>query len=186
MRNLNSMGDPPDEDTLLDLLSNGRRRYALRCLNEHVTMTLADVAEEIAVWERETTIDNISAEEVKEIYTALYHVHVPKMESVNVVTYDQQNDLVGLTELGHDLKSRWSDVQETVDWDDLGESTPADTEPASRAQKAESISVDLSPETITAIHAAIRQDERFPEEIAYDEVIRTVLSELYDVQQQDE
>ncbi len=182
------MGDPPDEDTLLELLSNGRRRYALRCLSEHVTMTLADVAEEVAVWERDTTIDNISPEEVKEIYTALYHVHVPKMESANVVTYDQDNDLVGLTELGHELKSQWGEVQETVQWDELGGYQPDSAESGDtvrRAEKANSIRVDLSPETISAIHAAIRQDDRFPEEIAYDEVIRTVLSDTYDVEHRD-
>jgi hypothetical protein len=110
------------------------------------------------------------------------------MESANVVTYDQDNDLVGLTELGHELKSQWGEVQETVQWDELGGYEPDSAESEDtvrRAETADSIRVDLSPETISAIHAAIRQDDRFPEEIAYDEVIRTVLSDTYDVEHRD-
>lgn len=61
-------------------------------------MPLADLAEEVARMESDaSTIADIPAEDVKSVYMALYHTHVPKMADANVVTYDQETDSVRLT-----------------------------------------------------------------------------------------
>lgn len=94
-------GDDRDEvSRLLGALSHEWRRYALYCLHRHSTVTLPDLADEIAVWDAERPIDEIPAEEVKEVYMSLYHSHVPKLEEADLITYDQEGDLVSITERG--------------------------------------------------------------------------------------
>lgn len=61
-------------------------------------MPLADMADEIAVWENETDITDISAEEVKLVYISLYHTHIPKLADADVVEYSQEQDAVRLSE----------------------------------------------------------------------------------------
>jgi hypothetical protein len=60
-------------------------------------MALADLADELAVREHGATIDGIPADTVTEIYLSLYHCHVPLLVEANVVEYDQEHDLVGIT-----------------------------------------------------------------------------------------
>lgn len=57
-------------------------------------MSLADAAETVAVDEHDSPLDEIPPEEVKEIYMALYHSHVPKLVDAGIVTYHQERDLV--------------------------------------------------------------------------------------------
>lgn len=83
-------------DRLFRLLANGRRRRALRCLSEHGTLTLADLADEVAVREQEASIDQIPAEDVKRVYMSLYHSHVPKLVDADLAEYDQEADTVAL------------------------------------------------------------------------------------------
>lgn len=89
----------PVADELFDALSHQRRRYAISCLDEHERpLSLPDLADEVAVREYETTITDISAEEVKRVYASLWHSHIPKLESIGIVAYDQESDMVTLSE----------------------------------------------------------------------------------------
>lgn len=91
-------GDDRPLDTVYELLANHRRRYALSCLNEHANpMSLADLADEVAVRENGTSTTEVSDETIKDIYISLYHVHIPKLEEANVVRYDQEEDTVALS-----------------------------------------------------------------------------------------
>ena len=84
-----------EADVIYDVLSERRRRHVLRCLQEYdESMTLADVADEVAVRELGKRITDISAETVMEIYLSLYHSHVPKLTAAGIVEYDQERDLV--------------------------------------------------------------------------------------------
>lgn len=84
-------------DATFDVLSNRRRREALRCLAAHdEPMALADLADEVAVAERGGPITDIPAEAVKRVYVSLYHTHVPNLENAGFVRYDQERDLVAL------------------------------------------------------------------------------------------
>ncbi|WP_226012188.1 DUF7344 domain-containing protein [Halomicrobium salinisoli] len=99
--------DAAREDTLdayFTVLSNQRRRLALDCLQEYETpIALADLADEVAVREYDSPVTEIPAEEVKEIYVSLYHVHVPRLEDAGLAEYDQDDDLVTLLEDGQEL-----------------------------------------------------------------------------------
>ncbi len=91
--------DTIPEDDVFAVLSSQRRRFALHCLQKYGgPMALADMADEIAVWENDTDIADISPEEVKRIYVSLYHTHVPKLEDADIVEYSQERDMVALSE----------------------------------------------------------------------------------------
>ncbi|TYL37208.1 DNA-binding protein [Natronococcus pandeyae] len=66
-------------------------------MHRHHVVTLADLADELAVKEHGMTIDGIPADAVTEIYLSLYHCHVPKLVDANIVEYDQDQDLVSIT-----------------------------------------------------------------------------------------
>lgn len=84
-----------EADVIYDVLSERRRRDVLRCLKEYdETMTLPDVADEVAVRELGERITDISAETVMEVYLSLYHTHVPKLTAAGIVEYDQERDIV--------------------------------------------------------------------------------------------
>lgn len=82
-------------------LAHSRRRSVLACLTRHRTVALADLADELAVDEYDTTLPEIPADAVTDIYLELYHCHIPKLADANFVQYDQDHDLVTLTERGH-------------------------------------------------------------------------------------
>ena len=77
------------------LLHHRRRRHLVDCLHEFdEPISLPDLADEVAIREREVDLTDISAEEVKEIYLSLYHNHIPKLANIGVLEYDQETDLV--------------------------------------------------------------------------------------------
>lgn len=96
--------EPLAPETVFELLSHSTRRGLLECLTEHdETLALADVSEEVAAAVEDERVQDIEAEAIKQVYMALYHSHIPKLEHHGIVTYDQEHDLVALTERGHQL-----------------------------------------------------------------------------------
>lgn len=81
------------ENSVFHALGHHRRRYLLRCLQEFDTpLALADAADEVAVREKECSITEISADEVKQIHLSLYHARVPELEAAGLVQYHQDRD----------------------------------------------------------------------------------------------
>jgi hypothetical protein len=61
-----SQQDSVSQDEIFDILSNGRRRYVLYHLREaEGPVKLEDLAQDLAAWENETTIDNLSKQQRK-------------------------------------------------------------------------------------------------------------------------
>jgi hypothetical protein len=89
-------GARPSLDEWFDLLADVTRRRALELLWQHNALKLSDVADEIAVETHAVPITEIDAETVLETYLSLYHDHVPVMERVGVVAYDQETDTLAL------------------------------------------------------------------------------------------
>jgi hypothetical protein len=104
------MGHSLSADDEFALLANRRRRDALGCLFEHVTVTLADLADEVAIREYDVPLPDISEDDVAEIYFSLYHCHVPKLVDAGYAQYDQEDDLVGLTEHAMEREDRIRDL----------------------------------------------------------------------------
>lgn len=89
-----------DADPRFAALAHQRRRDTLSCLHRHNVLALADLADELAVREYGTTIDGIPADAVTDVYLSLYHRHVPKLADANLVRYEQDRDLVAITDTG--------------------------------------------------------------------------------------
>lgn len=79
----------------LELLANQRRRHTLRVVRAHgESITLPDVADEVAVRERGRPLPEISPETVSEIYISIYHDHLPRLVDAGLLAYDQERDLI--------------------------------------------------------------------------------------------
>lgn len=81
-------------DAVFRALGDERRRHILWCIQEHHSLSLADLAELVAERERDTDITTLSGEYVKNVYFSLYHNHVPLLEEADLVRYEQEDDLV--------------------------------------------------------------------------------------------
>ncbi|WP_222918448.1 hypothetical protein [Natrinema sp. SYSU A 869] len=78
------------EDEVYTLLSSCRRRYALHaCLQTESTITLSDLAEQVAAWEYEKSLEAVSSEERRRVYTSLQQTHLPKMDRWGVVEFER-------------------------------------------------------------------------------------------------
>lgn len=91
-------------DEMFEMLSNRRRRHVLHYLqNSEQQATLSDLAEQIAAWENNTEVKDISASERKTVYTSLQQFHLPKMNKTGAVEYDQRTGEVDITNAAKEL-----------------------------------------------------------------------------------
>jgi hypothetical protein len=65
---------------------------------------LGDVAEQVAAWEYDTDISQVSYDERKRVYTALQQSHLPKMDDVGVVDFDKNRGVVEPTAALEDVE----------------------------------------------------------------------------------
>jgi hypothetical protein len=79
---------------IFGILQNDRRRYVLEILRSKGNQSVRSLSEEIARLESKTNEPKTSVR--KSIYISLLQTHIPKMESLNVITYDRDNDTVKL------------------------------------------------------------------------------------------
>jgi DNA-binding transcriptional ArsR family regulator len=93
-------------DTLLRTLAHERRRQVLSVLRTHSSITLPDLADETVVRDRGVSLADVPSDVVYSVYMELYHRHVPKLAAAGLVRYDQERDLVTLTDLGGDVETR--------------------------------------------------------------------------------
>ncbi|WP_254545812.1 DUF7344 domain-containing protein [Halomarina pelagica] len=90
------------------------RYFVMTILREHLTLALADLADEVAVREHDRPLTELSPEVVLDHYTALYDEHVPALVDVGVLTYDQETDTVALD--GHGPKQTALDESHVVSY----------------------------------------------------------------------
>lgn len=94
---------PPDQG--FDLLSNHRRRYALHHLSrtECQKSDIGELSEQIAAWENGVTVRDVSSAERKRVYTSLQQLHLPRLEEMDVVEFDDRSGTVELGPAADDL-----------------------------------------------------------------------------------
>ncbi|QLK26476.2 hypothetical protein HYG81_02325 [Natrinema zhouii] len=96
------MDDPSDLslDDIYHLLQTKRRRDVLRYLHEEGgRVRLRDLAEQVAAWEQETAVENLSSDERQRVYISLYQSHLPKLDNHGIVNYDKDRGWVEPTPL---------------------------------------------------------------------------------------
>lgn len=91
-------------DQGFDLLSNHRRRYVLYYLHESDQRAeLGELAEVVAAWENEVRLSEVSSADRKRVYTSLQQVHLPRMDDLEVVEFDDREGTVRLGPAVDDL-----------------------------------------------------------------------------------
>lgn len=87
----------PERGQIFDLLSNHRRRYTIHyCKREEDSVTLSDLAEQVAAWEQSKDIKELTSAERKRVYTSLQQTHLPTLDDAGMVNYE--NGEVELTD----------------------------------------------------------------------------------------
>ena len=82
-------------DEAFSLLASQRRRLLLEVMASYgEELTLPDAAEEVAVRETGRKVTQLSAQEVANVYISLYHDHLPRLVDADLLSYDQERDLV--------------------------------------------------------------------------------------------
>lgn len=103
-------------NTLFSALSSHRRRYVLYACNQADGETaLSDVAEQVAAWEYDKPIAEITSTERKRVYTSIQQHHLSKLEDAGLITID--GDTITATEKAAGLDVYLEVVpEETVPW----------------------------------------------------------------------
>lgn len=133
MNEIESTSGHPDEpdlgpDEIFHILQNDRRRGVLRYLQgRHEPVRMRDVAEQVAAWEHDTTVQGLSSTQRQRVYIPLYQSHLPKLDEAGVIDYQQSRGIVERRPLADRFDPYLeieSDMEETADpaeveeWDD--------------------------------------------------------------------
>ena len=92
----------PDER--FHLLQNERRRLVIKYLHgvesdaEDGRVRMRDVAEQVAAWEHDTTVTQLSSTQRQRVYIPLYQKHLPKLHDAGVIDYNQSRGVIVPTE----------------------------------------------------------------------------------------
>lgn len=83
------------KDEIFHLLQNERRRMVLRYLRgTEGVVRMRDVAEQVAAWEHDTTVENLTSTQRQRVYIPLYQSHLSKLDEAGLIEYQQNRGLV--------------------------------------------------------------------------------------------
>ena len=87
------------------LLANPRRRYALHYLRQvDGTAELREMADRIAAWEAGSTVEGLTSNQRKKVYTSLQQTHLQKLQDAGIVKYDRQAGVIEATPAARELE----------------------------------------------------------------------------------
>ncbi|QSW98884.1 DUF7344 domain-containing protein [Haloterrigena alkaliphila] len=75
-------------DAAYGLLSESRRRYVLYYFLDNDHANIERLAIQIAAWESNTRIDDVTEEQTQRVTTSLLHSHIPELADNGIVEYD--------------------------------------------------------------------------------------------------
>ncbi|WP_276256501.1 DUF7344 domain-containing protein [Halomontanus rarus] len=83
-------------DDVFKILSNQRRRYVIAHLDnsDDNRFRVRDLTDQVAAWENDVSIQEVTYKERKRVYTSLYQSHLPKMDNLGIIRYDQSRGIV--------------------------------------------------------------------------------------------
>ncbi len=109
--------DTLSQDVVFDLLSSPRRRFVLYYLNQiDDTVTIGELADEVAAWENEVEVEELSSQQRKRVYVSLYQTHVPKMDDAGIIDYDSDAGTVSLAEQAGDVSAYLTRDEDERPW----------------------------------------------------------------------
>jgi len=84
-------------DHVFEILKNERRRTVLHYLSDRgETVSLGELAEHVAAVENGTTVAQVTSNERKCVYVGLYQCHLPKMDDMDIVEFNQNRGRISL------------------------------------------------------------------------------------------
>jgi hypothetical protein len=88
------------KESVLKVLSNQRRRFAMHFLKQQDgrKVSVSELAEQVASWEYQKEVDQLTYQEKKRVRNALRQFHLDKMAEHGFVEFDSQRGTVRLTE----------------------------------------------------------------------------------------
>lgn len=93
-----------DYDDCFDLLSNHRRRFTLHYMKQSDgNVKLGELSEQIAAWENDVDKDNVTYDQRKRVYTSLQQVHLPRMDNMGVIEFDDRQGVATLSDSAEEL-----------------------------------------------------------------------------------
>ncbi|ELY42545.1 DUF7344 domain-containing protein [Natronorubrum sulfidifaciens] len=109
---------PLEPDDVYHLLQTRRRRDVLRYLHRaDGPVQLRALAEQIAAWEAETTVENLTSSERQRVYISLYQTHLPKLDTHDVIDYDKDRGTIEATPLAAQLVPYLTGLEATTEHD---------------------------------------------------------------------
>lgn len=82
-----------ETDEVLSVLSHRRRRFLLSTLaNGSADQSLDDLATKLIAWEGDKAIAEITDEEHSNACISLYHNHVPRLATLDLIEYEREDD----------------------------------------------------------------------------------------------
>lgn len=108
-------------DIIFEILKNSRRREVLHYLRDcepGERVSLGELAEHVAAIENDTTTDALTSSQRKRVYVGLYQCHLPKMDDMGVVDFNQDRGHVELAAAADNL-TEYLDrpaTEDSVDW----------------------------------------------------------------------
>ena len=104
-------------DRIFDILSSPRRRYVLYFLrSEPNPIQLTDLAEHVAAWENDTTVEELSTQQRKRVYVSLYQTHLPKLAETGLVNYDEESGDVSIASKASEIDPLLGEQQSGPAW----------------------------------------------------------------------
>ncbi|WP_396613808.1 hypothetical protein ACH9L7_18200 (plasmid) [Haloferax sp. S1W] len=83
------------KDEIYHLLQNERRRNVLKYLRDRDgPVQMRDIAEQVAAWEHDTTVQALMSDQRQRVYIALYQAHLPKLDEEGIIDYNQSRGIV--------------------------------------------------------------------------------------------
>lgn len=106
------------QDEAFDLLSSPRRRFVIHYLQRAGgPVELGSLADEVAAWENETSVEELSSQQRKRVYVSLYQTHVPKLEEFGLVEYDADAGTIEVTDRLDTVGQYLSEEPSETRWD---------------------------------------------------------------------
>ncbi|SIR14810.1 hypothetical protein SAMN05421809_0466 [Natronorubrum daqingense] len=89
--------ETPDfsKDEIFHLLQNERRRLVLRYLRgTSGPVRMRDIAEQVAAWEHDTTVSELTSTQRQRVYIPLYQSHLSKLDEAGIIDYQKNRGIV--------------------------------------------------------------------------------------------
>lgn len=88
---------PLSRDDVFHLLQNARRRGVVRYLSDRdddAVCEMRDIAAQVAAWENDKPIAQLTSDERQRVYISLYQGHLPKLDEKGIIEYNQSRGWV--------------------------------------------------------------------------------------------